>query len=633
MRTSVGRLIFIAFVAMGIITAALGGYGLIVLSAAGRVVTDTYDRSLMTVSYARSASLDFSRMETETLRRSVAPPGARAPIDARLDGLITNFDGDLGVVDERSLASDERDMIRRIRDLENQWVELRRADDVAIAKRNDLAEKIIEHLDMLIELTADHSFVARRKALTKMKLFTYSSFGAIAVALLLSGGITLLLTRRIMRPLASAAAVADRIATGELDTPIPRGGEDETGSLLRSMTVMQDSIRVMVEREKAQRLSAQTRLVDALESSREAIVLIGADDRVVIANSQLANFFPTITPQLARGVSLNEAFGQLGPLMTEFGEGAPENLPGRDLLSTGSEFRLADGRWLWVSRSATRDGGFFLLISDISDIKVREARLDEARRQAEAASQAKGSFLATISHELRTPLNAIIGFSEIIAAQLYGDVGHPKYAEYAESIHHSGTHLLSIINTVLDLTRHEAGKLELQIDDVDVVAVVDSALTIMRDQLARAELNLTTQLPGKLTILADRTKLRQIVLNLLSNAVKFTNPGGTVGISVEAVTDGRVRLRVSDTGIGMSADQIPVALAMFGQVDVRLERRYEGTGLGLPLAKSLAELHGGELSIESELGHGTTVTILLPPEPKGPFKMPSDSQATLEKVS
>ncbi len=610
-RTSIGTLIFVAFGAMGVITGALGIYGLVVLSAAGRVVTETYDRSLMTVSYARSASLDFSRMETELLRLDEAAPDARAAIEAKLDGFAAAFSGDLGVVEERSLAPDERTTITGIRGPVARWNALRHAGPDVSAMRDGLAEQIIEQLDMLTELTADHSFVARRKALTKMNLFRYSSYGATAMALLLSASITLFLTRRIMKPLASAASVANRIAKGEFDTPIPEGGQDETGALLRSMTVMQDSIRVMVEREQAQRLSAQNWLADALESSREAIVLIDAEGHIVIANSQLANFFPTIAPHLERGMSLSQAFRQLDQLVVDVGQTAAAD----DLLSAGSEFRLSDGRWLWVSRSATQDGGFFLLISDISDIKEREARLDEARRQAEAASEAKSAFLASISHELRTPLNAVIGFSEILAAQMYGDLGNPKYVEYATSIHHSGMHLLSIINTVLELTKYQAGKLELDTDEVDLVTLVDDVVTLMRDQVETAGLTLTTRLPKELTLLGDRAKLRQSLLNLLSNAVKFTDVGGNIGVAAEVLAGGAVQLRVSDTGIGMTEEQIPVALTAFGQADTRLARRYEGVGLGLPLVKSFVELHGGTVAIDSSLGQGTTVTITLPHEP------------------
>jgi signal transduction histidine kinase/HAMP domain-containing protein len=637
---SIGTTIFAAFVAMGVITAALGGYGLFVLSAAGHFVADTYDRSLMAVSYARSASLDFSRMESELLRRSIAPPRGRSAIDDTLDKLGVGFAEDLEVVAERSSEPDEQRLIEEIGDLAARWRALRDPGENAAAAaaadaRDAIGRDIIARLDMLIEVTTDHGFIARRQAITSVQRFTYGSVAAIFLALLLSAAITLLLTRRIMRPLAAAAGAADRIAGGDLETRIPRGGQDETGMLLRSMTVMRDNIRDMVEREQAQRRSAQNRLVDALESSREAIVLVDAAGRIVIANSQLARFFPALSPRLAIGMSFADAFRRvddwvIGSAMPS----APDPVgdrAGAELLRSGGEFCLSDGRWLRVSRSATRDGGFFLLISDISDIKEREQRLDESRRQAEAASEAKTAFLAAMSHELRTPLNAVIGFSEILSDQLFGELGNPRYREYAASIQRSGKHLLGIINNVLDLSKHQAGKLELTIEPLDLVEIVENCATMMRDQCARAQLTMTTRVPEALALHGDVGKLQQMLLNLLSNAVKFTNPGGSIAITAEAGAGGSARLQVIDNGIGMSADDIPTALAVFGQVDSRLARRYDGTGLGLPLAKMIAELHRGEIAIDSTPGIGTTVTVRLPSGVAGLEHCPAG--AALQRVA
>lgn len=612
-RRSIGTTILCAFVAIGVITGALGEYGALVLAAAGDFVTDTYDRTLMAVSYARGASADFSRMETEFLRGSIAPPDLRPTSAEKLDKLTTALHEDLAVVEERSSAADEKELIAGIRDLVDRWSALRSKSGVS-DQREKLGQQIIERLDLLTELTADHTFVARRKALSAIQWFTYSSFGVLTLALLLSAAVTVLLIRRIMPPLAAAADAADRIAKGELETPIPAGGEDETGLLLRSMTVMQENIRSMVEREKEQRRSAQSRLVAALESSREAIVLVDADGRIAIANSQLAKFFPTLAPRLQIGMSFAEAFRDLDQMVGEIGNAPAGQEPDqpRDVLCGGIEFCITDGRWLRGSKIATQDGGFFLLISDITDFKERERRLDEARRQAVAASDSKSAFLATMSHELRTPLNAVIGFAEILSAQIFGPLGNARYVEYAENIMHSGKHLLGIINNVLDLSKHQAGKLELALDMLDLSEIVASCATMMHDQCTRAGLTLTTEVSGSLVMTGDAGKLRQMLLNLMSNAAKFTNSGGSVTVTAEALADDRLLLTVADTGIGMSPEQIPIALAVFGQVDSRLARRYDGTGLGLPLAKSIAELHGGDIAIDSVPGQGTRISVFLP---------------------
>jgi signal transduction histidine kinase/HAMP domain-containing protein len=608
-RRSLATTIFAAFAAMGVITAALGGYGLLVLSAAGHFVADTYDISLMAVSYARSASLDFSRMEAELMRRSLVPPSERAAINGAVDKLAESFSSDLEVVAERSTTPDEQQLIKQIGALAARWRALRDVGNGVAEQRDAIGRRIIAQLDMLIEITTDHGFIARRIAMTKVGLYTYGSVAATALALLLSAGVTILLARRIMRPLAAAAAAADRIAGGQLDTPIPAGGRDETGVLLASMTVMQDNLRALVEREKAQRRSAQNRLADALESSREAIVLVDDGGRIVITNSQLTSFFPELAPRRAVGMSFTDAFGEVRDLVIV---AQPQGHDADELLPAGSEVALADGRWLRVSRSPTRDGGFILLISDISDIRERELRLDEARRLAEAASEAKSAFLATMSHELRTPLNAVIGFAEILSGQLFGALGNPRYIEYAGSIQQSGRHLLGIINNVLDLSKHQAGKLELMVEPLDLVEIVESCAALMRNQCDRAGLTMTVQVPGTLTLVGDVGKLQRMLLNLLSNAIKFTKPGGNVTVSADAVGDGLARVQVSDTGIGIAPEDIPVALAVFGQVDSRLARRYDGTGLGLPLVKSIVELHGGELAIDSAPGVGTTITVWLP---------------------
>ena len=249
-------------------------------------------------------------------------------------------------------------------------------------------------------------------------------------------------------------------------------------------------------------------------------------------------------------------------------------------------------------------------------MKLRRMNVEliQEKRRAEEANEAKSLFLANMSHELRTPLNAILGFSEIIRDKLLGKEVD-RYAAYAADIHRSGTHLLGIVNDILDVTIIEAGKLELREERVRVTALLHRCVIMLRDQASSCGV----QLEGPAhdlgaSIYGDKTKLKQILINLLSNAIKFTPPGGRIEIGAEAEPDGEgLRLWVRDTGIGMTGDEIRQALELFRQVDNGFSRRFGGAGLGLPLAVKLTELHGGRLEVESAPRKGTRVAVYLPP--------------------
>jgi cell cycle sensor histidine kinase DivJ len=289
--------------------------------------------------------------------------------------------------------------------------------------------------------------------------------------------------------------------------------------------------------------------------------------------------------------------------------------------SGAAEVRLArkDGRHIWMEircRPAQTALGapvdIVAVTRDITERKRQEHALVEARDEALAASRAKSRFLANMSHELRTPLNAIIGFSEVTMREMFGAIG-PRYQEYARLIHESGTHLLDLINSVLDMSKIEAGKFELTEEVFDLEETAESAIRVLKIPAERSAVILRLEIaPTAHQIFADRRAVKQILVNLLSNGVKYTPPGGEVVVSARLAADRSVEISVQDTGTGISPSDLERLGRPFEQVETAAVRAKEGTGLGLALVKSLAQLHGGEARLASELGEGTIVTVRLP---------------------
>ncbi len=277
-----------------------------------------------------------------------------------------------------------------------------------------------------------------------------------------------------------------------------------------------------------------------------------------------------------------------------------------------------DGSTIPISASVSKleiDGEtiFIAMLQDITLRKKARQAIIESREASEMANRAKSEFLANMSHELRTPLNSIIGFSEILKENLFGKLGHTKYDEYAEAINTSGSHLLGIIGDILDISKIEAGEVQVDESDVDANSVIAACVDMVATRAHDATIMLYPKLDDTVPVLrADERHVRQIILNLLSNAIKFTPPGGAVTVRSSLNTDGGLEISVSDTGIGIPGRYLEHVMEPFAQVAGSQQRDHEGTGLGLPICKSLMGLHGGTLVIESIEGTGTTVTVTFP---------------------
>jgi PAS domain S-box-containing protein len=388
---------------------------------------------------------------------------------------------------------------------------------------------------------------------------------------------------------------------------------DQTGAFTGFRGTARDVTDELAARADASR--SQTRLKDAVESISEGFVLYDAQARLLLCNRRFREYWYAIAHRLVPGAPLSTLLRAGTRLVAR---PSPRKLIGSEMRErtrseAGLELQLKDGRWLRISDRLTSDGAIVSIHTDITAAKQREEALRNAKNAAEAASRAKSAFLANVSHELRTPLNAIIGFSEMMRDKVLGPIGNPQYEGYVESVVDSAHHLLGLINDILDVAKAEAGKLELEETEVDLASVFASVERLVRDQAHRRQLRLTVASPESLPLLhADERRLKQILINLLSNAIKFTEPGGSVEALAGLDPDGQLSVAVSDTGIGIAPEDIPEALAPFGQVDNRLSRKFLGTGLGLPLTRALVELHGGNLVLASAPGVGTTVTVRFP---------------------
>lgn len=397
--------------------------------------------------------------------------------------------------------------------------------------------------------------------------------------------------------------------------------------------------------------TADMRLRDAIEAITEAFVLWDSDNRLMMCNSTYQELNGLKGEDVVVGTPYTEVMrAARKPVATSRikEDGQPRSN------MQGCEAQLADGRWLQIAERRTNDGGWVSVGTDITAFKLHEEKLMESEKQlmatiadlrqsrqklelqaqqlvelaekyaeektrAEAANQAKSEFLANMSHELRTPLNAIIGFSEIMNNGMFGELGSEKYAEYSKDINDSGTHLLGLINDILDMSKIEAGRMELRYETLNAQALLQEAVRITGAEASRKDLEMSISTEEEIAFRADRRSVKQILLNIISNAIKFTEDGGSVSISAQEQEDMAIFL-IEDTGIGIPEKDISRLGQPFVQVENQMTKTHKGSGLGLAIARSLVELHGGEMLITSTENVGTQVAIALPvdqPDKKG----------------
>ncbi len=388
---------------------------------------------------------------------------------------------------------------------------------------------------------------------------------------------------------------------------------------------------------------ADMHLKQAIENISEGFVMWDSNRRLVMCNKKFQEFFKLPASAVRKNTHQDQVYAAGQAILERNPIGLGDY---SDDDQSAFEFLLEDGRWLNVSERKTNNGSIVSVGTDISHIKRHESKLVESEREliqtvqdlettkslletqkqalvenqsqlevfaeeANTANRAKTEFLANMSHELRTPLNAIIGFSELIENQTFGEIKEPRYLEYAGDILKSGQHLLLVINDILDMSKIESGNLQLELQKVELAEVTESCLRLISARADEQNIAMDVKIKDGLYINADKRALKQILLNLLSNAVKFSNQGGHVALEAELGKQG-VEIKITDQGIGMDPVAVDQICQPFSQVGDHLTKNHDGTGLGLSISKSLVELHGGFLSINSELDKGTSISLNLP---------------------
>jgi len=390
-------------------------------------------------------------------------------------------------------------------------------------------------------------------------------------------------------------------------------------------------------------LDAEVRLKDAIENISEAFVLWDTESKLVLCNSKYQQFHSLPASVCVPGTHYNVvAQSSREPVVKQY-------VPGQIIDRSGArsvEVQLADSRWLQINERRTKDGGFVSVGTDITALKKQEENLlssektlmetvrdlqkerqtaeEQSQRlaeladkyasekgRAEAANRSKSEFLANMSHELRTPLNAIIGFSEVMTNEFFGPIGTPKYIEYANDIRRSGQFLLDVINDILDMSKIEAGRLDLELEQVSFPNLLEEVMRLVGPRASEGRISVIQETGEAKPFRADRRALKQVMINLMSNAVKFTPEGGTVRITGRSGEAGFV-FTIADTGIGIPQRDIQKLGRPFEQVENQFTKSRGGSGLGLAISRSLVELHNGRLDIASTVGRGTTVTVTLP---------------------
>jgi signal transduction histidine kinase/DNA-binding response OmpR family regulator/HAMP domain-containing protein len=504
-----------------------------------------------------------------------------------------------------------------------------------LAQARDHSVKVDELLTSLINELREELTAERDRIVADVTSATHRTLIADLLIVALGVLLTFVILRSIAVPLRRLVGAIDGLSAGNLSVPIPPASHDEIGTMARTLGLFRDSLRER-DRFAAEAEAQRKTIAAAIATISEGFVLYDSEDRIVLFNEQFRDIYPGLADIIKQGATFGQVLDAVvSRSLVDLGSQSPqdwvaERKARREHSGGFAEYRYG-GRYIRISERRIQGGGTVAIYSDITELRQHNLELEQARELSEVANRTKSQFLANMSHELRTPLNAIIGYSEILQEDA-ADTGQEQVVPDLKKIEGAGRHLLGLINDILDLSKVEAGKMDVFIEEIDILSLLDEVKAIITPLVAKNGNTLEVRLADRIgSMRTDRTKVKQCLLNVLSNAGKFTQDGKlTVGVE-RLETDRRmVQIMISDTGIGMSGEQLGRLFQAFSQADASTTKKFGGTGLGLAITRHFCRLLGGDVTVASQAGEGSTFTIVLPDQAAEPDQSTAPAETALE---